>query len=135
MVTKIRLNSERKLIPTPILYKHTTVTNKQVAKICLLQTLCRKLQKNQDPQSTISQLQTYKVFQTLTLETIPQIMVEERQYLRQLQADIDIHQEYHLPKLACEARKAQRLANLSSNPSTTIDEVKEKTIALIEMRL
>ena len=48
----------------------------------------------------------YAPLQELSTETIPTIIAEERQYLRQLQTDVDVHREDHLVRQACEARKA-----------------------------
>ena len=56
MVTAIRLQCERNLVPPPTPFKSTTITKRQVTIIRLLQTLQRRFEKRQDPSSIITQL-------------------------------------------------------------------------------
>ena len=102
-VTSIRLNCEKQLVPPPTPFKYTSIAKQQVTKIRLLQTLQRHFQRQQDPAPTIATLHKLEVLQDLDSSTVATILSEEKQYLRKLKVDIDIHREDHLVKLSCEA--------------------------------
>jgi len=98
-ITEIRLLSEKRLLRPSTAFKHTDVAKEQVVKIRLLEKLRKLHQKNQDCTSTIQRLEQYEYIMEITPNNINQLITEERQSLRQIQEDIEIHREEYLDKL------------------------------------
>lgn len=96
MVTDVWLQCERKLIPAPTPYKHTEIGKRQVTIIRLLQTLQRRFTQEQDPAPVLARLHTMEVLYEITPANLQSKIKEERQYLYQIQQDIDIHRDKHL---------------------------------------
>ena len=78
----------------------------------------------------MARLKEYEVLYNLTPESIPIHITEERQYLRQIQSDIDIHREEHLIKRSLEAHTAA----CTEVSQTLIDEHKEQVKILQDTR-
>jgi len=98
-VTKIRLSSEKSLLRKPTRFKSTAVATHQVQKIRLLETLRRKHRKGHCCQSTMDRLSTFEILYEINVDNIDRMITQERQELKQIQEDIDIHREDHLTKI------------------------------------
>jgi len=98
-ITEIRLLSEKRLLRPSTAFKHTDVAKDQVIKIRLLERLRKLHQKGLDCTPTIQRLEKYEYMLEITPDNINQLITEERQALRQIQEDIEIHREEHLDKL------------------------------------
>ena len=96
MITTIRLQSEKKLIPAPTPFPSTSVAKRQATIIRLLTTLKRQVETIRDTSVTESKLQNFEVIYTMNPNSITDKISEERQYLRQIQNDIEIHREENI---------------------------------------
>ena len=98
-ITSIRLSSEKALLRKPTRYKSTDIAKSQVQKIRLLESLCRKHKKLQCCQSTINRLQEFEILYEINADNLDQVITQERQELKQIQEDIDVHRKDHLNRI------------------------------------
>jgi len=95
-LTSMRLQSERRLISSPTRYKHTEIVKDQVRKIRLLQSLRKKHRKDQCCSNTIMRLEAMEILTEINPDNIDELITQEKQELRQIQEDIDVHRAEHL---------------------------------------
>ena len=88
-MTKIRLLGEKRIIPPPTPYKHTSIGKKQVTIIRLLQILQRKYAREQDPTPTIDSLRKNEIIYDLLPSSLSAHISEERLQLRKIQQNIN----------------------------------------------
>jgi len=106
-VTQIRIHCEKGLIKKPTQYKYTDIAKNQVTKIRLLQRLKKKWKNGKQTDDILSKLQSFEFCFEITQENISSTLTQERQLLKQIQADIELHREEYLEKL-CERAAAEK---------------------------
>ena len=102
-VTTIRLSVEKALVKLPLVYKTIDVAKVQVNRICLLERLKRKNSNARPYNQEISRLQEMEFGEEVTPDNLNYILTEERQHLRQLQANIDVPYKEHLQNMYIKA--------------------------------
>ena len=120
-VTNIRLQEERNLLKRPTRYKGTSVTKTQVQKIRLLRTLRKFHQAGKECTHILRRLETYEYLQEINPDNLSAIITEEKQLLKQLQEDNDLHREEHLDKIY-DALAAEK----SRDKATIVKEMKNR---------
>ena len=90
----------------------------------------RRYSREQDPDLIIERLRDLEILYDVSPDTLPIRIKEERQYLRQIQQDIDVHRYEHLQA----QDYAARLAAKTEEEKTKLQEYKEKAIVLTQMR-
>jgi len=95
-VTAIRLQEEKNLMKKPTRYKGTSVTKTQVQKIRLLRALRKHHEKGKDCSHILERLHAYEYLVEINPSNLSSILTEEKQLLKQMQEDNDVHREEHL---------------------------------------
>ena len=113
-ITDIRLQSEKKLLREPTRYLHTAITKTQVHKIRMLEKLKHLHNRRKPCESTIEKLLEYEYFTGITPDTLQDTITAERQTLKQMQEDNDIHRKEHLDAIQ------ERMAIEKNKPIETI---------------
>ena len=92
-MTEIRLHREKCITITPSKYKYTDIVIGQVDKIILWQKPKRELSRHKPHQKTIQILKEYYIRVDQPDKILPNILRNECQILKQIQADIHIHRK------------------------------------------
>ena len=87
---------EKTLVKSPSVYKVTDVSKFQVNRIRLLERLKLKHKASRSCDQEISRLEELEFGEEVTPDNLDLILSGERQHLKQLQDDIDLHLDEHL---------------------------------------
>ena len=98
-VTSIRLTCEKNLVPSPTRYKSTEIAKLQVQKLRLLEKLKKTHEADLPCDIIIKKLNTLELEYEINPDNLEAVLTEERQLLKQIQSDIEVHRDEHLLKL------------------------------------